>query len=244
MDNRYQFSHSKLDELWDPRNDYELTFTEGDCQICYETTEIITQVGVERFGIKIGTCIGCLGDSYEHKRIPRFEVLFIDNKPNDAHRFSINPDVLKRLADRSMNQRIQQILDNATFTKYLVNSDKPYQCKKCLGYVLKQEDSEQQENLLMNFDAINVMRALGKGAVQCFVCLTNISVGDPNTGCSMLECETCMLTASKICYYCANGAIITGDDKEHRHYTPICRDLGREAAQKKTPLPPLRPCAC
>lgn len=233
-------SHDELTATWRTPEDYALIImNEGACGICCEEDmAIITQIGVARFNVNKGVCFDCLSGFDGAKKF-EIAVKFINSKDED-HRILIAIDGLKELIDqmapadkkgyRTQVKIIEDILGSELVQTALAAKDKPYQCKPCGGYI--------GDGTSESFTFIANQRMEGKGVISCFCCAQLLQViGD---ACSMASCSTCNLAASKICVYCIDGATVTSLP----HNGAQCSQKRLEASRGKTPLPPLRFCAC
>ncbi len=254
MNTQFKISHDELDRLWDRNNDYHLTSIEGicgafRCPLDKKVTQVITQVGVDRFGVQVGACFYCLdkrlgqGTSFS----TTIKVDFDDQ--SGRHEILIALDGLIKLVNsipsslrEEEKEALRKIIDLPSVQDLLKKLEKPYQCKECLG-VRKIEwwNDEEMPNL-------NELRAQKIFAVHCFCCgvLMAIQKGE---GCSMINCQSafggCGLQASKICVYCVDGAIPKNEDgSSYQHISADCSQKRRDGEKGLIDIPPIRYCDC
>lgn len=213
----FNISHDVLVENWnkDGHQDYELISIEGECGYCLNNpTKVLTQIGVERFGVKMGACLDCVTTLIKDEPSLKIAVGFKDS--TDQHIINVdsekienflhNPKNLTGLSKEeiaNLTGSVKLHLANPKLAQAREYKKRPYQCKKCSGYVFKVIENKSGDP----FSSLCGMRNTSNYLVSCFGCSTWLARKD---GCSMLTCQD-KLCANQICAFCLNGASTASD---------------------------------
>lgn len=250
-------SHAHLEAHWDKDKDLDenpiidsaLTAVEGTCGHCYEEKRILTQIGAHRFGVSVGKCFECLTDIFSKQSSCVEQCYFQDEEIVHYIPFTvdsivelINRDFSLKLTDKTITpiltseekENLNQILNNPRLKALMEYQKKPHQCKSCKGVIVKKEF----------LDEINTRRSESIHMIFCLCCCSAYEV--ESKGCSISAiCVECNLTASKICAYCADGAILRNSDGSiFGHDLEKCSNERRACMKNNQPLPVIRACDC
>lgn len=251
-ENEFKIIHQDMVEQWNEQNDYELGILEkGICKTCclfmyqmHHPKEVITQVGVARFGLRVGICVSCINMCVNMGKINELSFKIPFQSSDDQHEMSVTFNLLDKLvkreypigdteAERPLNDLYKSVLRKIleSYSNLLEKANKEQSkevlCKQCRK--LKIEDQF--------VEVLNQMRKAKKVAGCCLGCSTLFCL---TSGCSMATCDRC-ISKTKTCGVCMEGAsglshdLITCSEK--------MKKIMFEPENAK-PLPDLMKCEC
>ncbi|WP_068471000.1 hypothetical protein [Candidatus Protochlamydia phocaeensis] len=238
-DTKFQCSHDILVENWN-QDGYDLTVTEGECGICAQReVKVLTQLGAERFGVKVGFCPLCVAVCLPET--PCFEASVGFSDSEDKHVIRMDSEKVEAflkdpirsgcLSEEEINGLIEGVAkhkNNPSLAQAREYKKKAYQCKDCFGYILEMVKGENY-----TFSDLSNSRKHGFYTVACFGCL---SLVQRINNCSMVICPD-PLCQTQCCTFCLNGASI---EKELQHDIKLCSE--RISNQEVPPEPRLCDC--
>jgi len=229
-------SHDVLVKNWnqDGFQDYELTATMGKCNNCFQTIQVLTQIGAERFGVTAGYCLPCITYLIPEEPSLEVEVGFTDSK--DLHIIRITPERIENYLKNSkaqkafpekeilaLTQAVEKNKSNPDLAKSQIYKSKPHQCKDCFGYILRTNA----------FESLLTIRSKDNYMIACFGCGSFLG---RQSGCSMLTCVD-KICGIQVCAFCLNGA------SESKNLTHDIKTCSEKIYNKKSPPEP-RQCDC